>query len=282
MKKILRYIFLNNFKNILFMLINSRSEYFEFKKIEIKIKKNCKLGKKNTNLSTKIDQVITPNLLKKGEWEYFTIRFILKFIKNKKIKYDFIDIGANIGLTTKQLIVSKSKIQNFHCIEPEIENFNILTKNLSLYKNVSFHNFALTDKKDKTKRIYLNKDNFGDYSLLKKSNQKSSIIKTLNANIFFRKIISEYKIKNIIYKSDTQGFDEIILLSLKEEFLNKINILIIEITNFKYLKNYSLDLINIIKKFDYVEDKNGDKISENEIINKINKEIEFDIFCARN
>ena len=282
MKKILRYIFLNNFKNIFFMLINSKSEYFEFKKIEIKIKKNCKLGKKNTNLSTRIDQVITPNLLKKGEWEYFTIRFILKFIKNKKIKYDFIDIGANIGLTTKQLIASKTKIQNFHCIEPEIENFNILTKNLSPYKNVSFHNFALTDKKDKAKRIYLNKDNFGDYSLLKKSNQKSSIIKTLNVNIFFRKIISKYKIKNIIYKSDTQGFDEIILLSLKEEFLNKINILIIEITNFKYLKNRTLDLINIIKKFDYVEDQNGDKISENEIINKINKEIEFDIFCARN
>jgi len=282
MKKILRYIFLNNFKNIFFMLINSKSEYFEFKKIEIKIKKNCKLGNKNTNLLTRIDQVITPNLLKKGEWEYFTIRFILKFIKNKKVKYDFIDIGANIGLTTKQLIASKSIIQNFHCIEPEIENFNILTKNLSPYKNVSFHNFALTDKKDKAKRIYLNKDNFGDYSLLKKSNQKSSIIKTLNVNIFFRKIISKYKIKNIIYKSDTQGFDEIILLSLKEEFLNKINILIIEITNFKYLKNRTLDLINIIKKFDYVEDQNGDKINENEIINKINKEIEFDIFCARN
>ena len=34
--------------------------------------------------------------------------------------------------------------------------------------------------------------------------------------------------------------------------------------------------------FDYVEDQNGDKINENEIINKINKEIEFDIFCARN
>ena len=128
MKKILRYIFLNNFKNIFFMLINSKSEYFEFKKIEIKIKKNCKLGNKNTNLLTRIDQVITPNLLKKGEWEYFIIKFILKFAKNKKAKYDFIDIGANIGLITKQLVTRKNFIKNFHCIEPEIENFNILKK----------------------------------------------------------------------------------------------------------------------------------------------------------
>lgn len=282
MKKILRNIFLNKFKDIFFLLINSKSEYLEFKKIEIRIKKNCKLGKKNTILSTRIDQIITPNILKKGRWEYFTIDFILKCIKNKQQKFDFIDIGANIGLTTKQLINNNTYIKKFHCIEPEIVNFDILKSNLNGYKNVHFHNFALTNKKGGTQQIYLNKNNFGDYSLLKKSKEESCLIKTLNINHFFKKIITKHKIKNIIYKSDTQGFDEILLLSLKEEFLKKINILIIEISNFDYLKNHKIDLINIFKKFDHIEDENGNKIDDNEIEIKINKKVEFNLFLSRN
>ena len=46
MRKYIRYIYLNSFKNIFFMLLNSNSKYFDIEKIELKFKKDCKLGKK--------------------------------------------------------------------------------------------------------------------------------------------------------------------------------------------------------------------------------------------
>ena len=82
MKKILRKIFINNYKNIFFMILNSQSKYFSLENIELKIKKDCKLGKKNTIIRTQIDEIITPNILKNGKWDYFVVNFIKK--KNKK------------------------------------------------------------------------------------------------------------------------------------------------------------------------------------------------------
>ena len=78
MRKILRKIFINNFKNIFFMLLNSDSKYFSIDTIDLKLKKDCKLGKKNSIISSQLDQMITPNILKHGEWEYFIVNFIKK------------------------------------------------------------------------------------------------------------------------------------------------------------------------------------------------------------
>ena len=83
MKKILRKLFLNNFKHIFYIFQNSNSHYFDYNKIELVIKKDCCLGVKNTKIQTRIDQIITPNILKKGKWDYFIIKFICKYIKNK-------------------------------------------------------------------------------------------------------------------------------------------------------------------------------------------------------
>ena len=50
MKKILRKLFLNNFKSIFYMIQNSNSNYFDYNKIELVIKKDCCLGVKNTKI----------------------------------------------------------------------------------------------------------------------------------------------------------------------------------------------------------------------------------------
>ena len=281
MRKFLRKIFLNNFKNIFFMIINSESKYFEFNKIELKIKKKCRLGKKDTKLITRFDQMITPKILNTGRWEYFVIKFILKYSKNKNYKYHFFDIGSNIGLISKQLLMKNNPIKKFHCIEPEKNNFEILKNNLIQFKNVLFYNFALTNNKLKRRKIFLNKNNFGDFSLLKNSDNHYSIIKTVNINLFFKKIISKYKIKNIIYKSDTQGFDEVLIFSLDKKILNKIDILILEISNFKYLIKNKKKFINLIKDYDIIEDEKGQKINFDMILKKINKQEEFNLLISR-
>ena len=124
-------------------------------------------------------------------------------------------------------------------------------------------------------------ENFGDFSLLKNFNNYYSYIDTVNINSFFKKIILKYKIKNIIYKSDTQGFDETLIFSLDKKILNRIDILILEISNFEYLMKNKNKLINIIKDFKIIEDEKGQKINLDMILKKINKQKEFNLLISR-
>ena len=281
MKKILRQLFLNNFKSIFYMIQNSNSNYFDYNKIELVIKKDCCLGVKNTKIQTRIDQIITPNILKKGKWDYFIIKFICKYIKNKTNQFSFIDLGSNIGLITRQLYLKKPNIKNFHCIEPEKENYNILLNNLDSFKNVYTYNCALTNQESAIKKMYLNKNNFGDFSLLKNSNKTTTYINTVNASSFFNKIISKHKINKIIYKSDTQGFDEMIVLSLSKKILNKIDMMILEISNFNYLKKNILQFFALIENYNIKENDIGKKIDKKQIKKMINDEVEFNLLLYK-
>ena len=281
MKKILRKLFLNNFKSIFYMIQNSNSNYFDYNKIELVIKKDCCLGVKNTKIQTRIDQIITPNILKKGKWDYFIIKFICKYIKNKTNQFSFIDLGSNIGLITRQLYLKKPDIKNFHCIEPEKENYNILLNNLDSVKNVYTYNCALTNQESGIKKMYLNKNNFGDFSLLKKYNKTNTYINTLNASSFFNKIISKHKINKIIYKSDTQGFDEMIVLSLSKKILDKIDMMILEISNFNYLKKNILQFYALIENYDVKENDIGKKIDKEQIKKMISDEVEFNLLLYK-
>ena len=281
MKKILRKLFLNNFKSIFYMIQNSNSNYFDYNKIELIIKKDCCLGVKNTKIQTRIDQIITPNILKKGKWDYFIIKFICKYIKNKTNQFSFIDLGSNIGLITRQLYLKKPDIKNFHCIEPEKENYNILLNNLDSVKNVYTYNYALTNQESGIKKIYLNKNNFGDFSLLKNFNKTTTYINTLNASSFFNKIISKHKINKIIYKSDTQGFDEMIVLSLSKKILDKIDMMILEISNFNYLKKNILQFFTLIENYNVKENDIGKKIDKEQIKKMISDEVEFNLLLYK-
>jgi len=285
MRKVLRKIFLNNFKSIFYMLQNSNSKFLEIESINFKIIKNSNLGKKNSTISSRLDQTITPNLLKKGEWDYFIIKFIKKYLTKYKSRYSFFDIGANIGLISRQIITNKIQIYDFHCIEPEIQNFEILNRNLKNLKkqNIYTYNVALDTNKTGWKKIYINKDNFGDFSLLNENkNQKFKIIKSVNTNKFLNKIIKRYKIINIIYKSDIQGMDEQVVLSLNKKIIEKIKVMILEISNIKFLNKNLNKFKNFINKFDIKEDEKGNKITTKIILNKIKNRETFNLLLGKN
>ena len=227
MRKILKKLFINKFKNIFYMLQNSNSKYFEFNKVVLKIKRDSAFGKKNAFITSRIDQLITPNILKSGKWDYFIIEFINKYCLKKRSKFNFVDVGANIGLISLQLINTNRYIKNYFCVEPDIQNYNILKENLSVNKtnNINTYNYALIDGKNKKKqKIFIDKSNFGNYSLIKKNNHQIDYVKTYNAKKFLNRIINKYGSYKFIYKSDTQGYDEIILLSLGNNIINRFKI----------------------------------------------------------
>ena len=284
MRKILKKLFINKFKNIFYMLQNSNSKYFEFNKVVLKIKRDSAFGKKNAFITSRIDQLITPNILKSGKWDYFIIEFINKYCLKKRSKFNFIDVGANIGLISLQLINTNRYIKNYFCVEPDIQNYNILKENLSVNKtnNINTYNYALIDGKNKKKqKIFIDKSNFGNYSLIKKNNHQIDYVKTYNAEKFLNRIINKYGSYKFIYKSDTQGYDEIILLSLGNNIINRFKILILEISNFDFLTRNIDKFIEIVDQFDEKVDEKGKNLNNKNILEKISSRKEFNLLLSK-
>ena len=284
MRKILKKLFINKFKNIFYMLQNSNSKYFEFNKVVLKIKRDSAFGKKNAFITSRIDQLITPNILKSGKWDYFIIEFINKYCLKKKTKFNFIDIGANIGLISLQLINTNRYIKNYFCVEPDIQNYNILKENLSVNKtnNINTYNYALIDGKNKKKqKIFIDKSNFGNYSLIKKNNYQIDYVKSYNAKKFLNRIINKYGSYKFIYKSDTQGYDEIILLSLGSNIIKRFKILILEISNFDFLARNIDKFIEILDQFDEKVDEKGRNLNNKNILEKISSRKEFNLLLSK-
>jgi hypothetical protein len=278
-KKILTNILLNNFKSIFYIFIKSKYEFLLPEHINFVLKKNTPLGKKGENIKLFFDQIITPNVIKNGSWDIFIINFIKKFSK-KKISYSFIDVGANIGLVSRQILNADIKIKSIFCFEPEISNFLLLKKNVDFFKNSFFFNFALGNTKKNKAKLYLDPLNKGNYSLSKQNiNREYCNIKIINANTIIKKIIRNNKINNIIYKSDTQGKDIEIFLSLDADILKKIKIICIEISHFNFNK---IDFLSRILEFKIIYDESGVKLNKNLLINKLEQKNEFNLLACRN
>ena len=112
--------------------------------------------------------------------------------------------------------------------------------------------------------------------------EKFEIINTVNINEFLKNSLNLNKEKNIIYKSDIQGLDEIILLTINNEIIKKFKLLIIEISNPKFLsKNYK-KFEKILEQFNYIECYPDGKISKALLKKKIYNEGKFDLMLSRN
>ena len=80
-------------------------------------------------------------------WEKEICREIVKHLVNDT---DFLDIGANIGLTTlgvaKLLNHTEKRVRMFHCVECSFRNIVLLRNNTGHLENVCIYPFALSDK----------------------------------------------------------------------------------------------------------------------------------------
>lgn len=235
-------LLLNFFKNKKKLLWTLKNHLFENEigspKFSIlTLFRNTVLGKKNEKIYVVNDSYQSWNLINDANYQNEFIKRIRELI-DKKIQYDFIDIGANIGLMTRCLLNNKINIKNSYCIEPNRENFFCLKNNLANFKNINLYNFAL-DKIEGKKKLYLDKHNKGNFSFysemmtLKKnklnflnSNKNYEIIECKSIKKFFGRLV----VKENIIKIDTQGYDEIIFQEIPEKILKKNKIMIIEIS----------------------------------------------------
>jgi FkbM family methyltransferase len=134
-----------------------------------------------------------------------------------------IDIGAHIGLFA--LFESQfCKNGKIYCFEPIIENYDILIKNIELnnIKNIIPFNQAVSKENENTK-IYLNSDDSA-HSVFSSGKNFVQVKSTTLKSIF-----DENNIDNCdLLKLDCEGAEYEIIDSIPEEYLLKINKLIIE------------------------------------------------------
>jgi len=184
------------------------------------------------DLFINIDETIFPQIITHQEWGTSNNKKILGHLEGNNV--GLIDVGANVGLFTRQMLIASKNITHAYCFEPKISNFELATANLKSFTNVTLFNFGLAEA-NKTIDVSINLTNSGNISL-----DKNAILNTscLTEKVEIRRPDIQKEpftsiIKNhnsLAYKSDTEGLDEIIFTHLGANFWEKIECAMLEIS----------------------------------------------------
>ena len=194
----------------------------------------------------RLSDIISLSSILKGEWEEET-NSVIRYYSKKGYSNFFIDVGANIGLSTCQ---NNNYFKFYYCVEPNPLCFNVLKVNLNLNlesKAYKVFNVGLYDRTVKSK-LFIPKRNWGGAfvknnnpynisTLLKKENltnvnEKEFIvenIKLLNGYTYFHDIFKEIKKKKFtkgFIKIDVEGFEIKVIQYIAKNLPNNISIIL--------------------------------------------------------
>ncbi|MDQ6869756.1 MAG: FkbM family methyltransferase [Pseudomonadota bacterium] len=156
--------------------------------------------------STCTDRVIFPCYAKTGSWSKSIVEIIQLFLKENGGTY--LDIGANIGLTT----VPIASNPNVFCIaiEPDPTNFANLTENVrrnAQHNNIEARQIALLDRRGSVE-FSLSKENMGDHRIASKQDADRAKI---NVSAFpLDEVVTSFK-GPLAIKMDAQGAEPLII-----------------------------------------------------------------------
>lgn len=194
---------------------------------------DCALGNAGDTLLLPFDEVMFPLIMKNKGWSLETLAFLAERI-NPAQTYLALDIGANIGLFTRQAALRFKNITHFFCVEAEPGNFRNLQYNVYglLGDRSTLFNVALS-RMDGEMEFFRDRDNFGNYSLNRDAMRghafDSIIIQTVETNHWMREHIRLNVDDRLIWKSDTQGYDEVIISLTPLDIWNKVDMAIVEL-----------------------------------------------------
>jgi FkbM family methyltransferase len=175
------------------------------------------------------DEVMSPGVKAQAGWDFENLDAFAAHVQPDKI-YTLIDIGANIGLFSRQLLRRVPTIQKILCVEPDPKNFNALKFNLAgLGNRVSFFNLALSSA-DGEADLLRDDNNIGNYSLNSDAMRNRSFdavrVPTRETGGWMTEQLSHAEA--ILWKSDTQGLDEVIASAVPIDIWDRIDVAILE------------------------------------------------------
>jgi FkbM family methyltransferase len=180
-----------------------------------------------------IDEVIAPSVLDTGCWQAEELDFFARHAPPRRAV--LLDIGANIGLITRQLMHRLPNLAAAVCFEPHPANFRLLIRNLTHLPQCHPVNAAVGVSAGEL-RFYEDLRNAGNYSLnidaMHGREHRSSIVRCVPAAA--AQLLAPLPVSQrdcpLIWKSDTQGSDELIVTSLADEFWAQVHAGVMEIS----------------------------------------------------
>lgn len=179
-----------------------------------------------------LDDVIAPFVLTHGHWQMEELEF---FAAHQPAGPSvLIDVGANIGLVTRQLIHRLPSLAAALCFEPHPANFRWLSRNLAHLPQCHLVQAAIGVGAAQELRFYEEVGNVGNYSLnldaMRGKQYRTSVVQCVPAteSQLLARLPEALRDRPLIWKSDTQGFDESIMTSLPDSFWNRVHAGVIE------------------------------------------------------
>jgi len=140
-----------------------------------------------------------------------------------------VDIGANVGLFSRQCLSLIPNIAASFCYEPHPGNFELLTRNIGDVPSVNLFRKGLSNSSGNLV-FYEDPNNVGNYSLnpaAMPADYRQSTVEILDAST--QEIFWLSYNKPVFYKSDTQGHDESIATSLSDDFWTRVKVAVLEL-----------------------------------------------------
>lgn len=179
-----------------------------------------------------LDDVMSPYVMDYGRWQPEELRFVETHLPEGDCV--LVDVGANIGLITRQLVHSIPRIAAAVCVEPHPGNFAMLTRNLVHLPLCRLIQAAMGTQ-DGELRFYEDLRNAGNYSLhadaMRGTSYRTTIVNRLKAteDRLLAELPAPLRQAPILWKSDTQGCDEAIAVTLPDDFSNRVHSGVMEI-----------------------------------------------------
>ncbi|HEX3982879.1 MAG TPA: FkbM family methyltransferase, partial [Acidisoma sp.] len=132
------------------------------------LKEDGPLGRAGEPLLVPTDHVILPTVFTRGSWQPEEIRFFADRLLAED-RYTLLDIGANVGLFSRQIARAFPQLRRIYCFEPSPLNFAALRFNLESLEPLPALHFinAALDTEDGVKSFYQDRANIGNHSLNK-------------------------------------------------------------------------------------------------------------------
>jgi FkbM family methyltransferase len=249
---------------------------------------NSYLGQDGRYIFLQRDRIIKPFVNRYGHWDINLVVFISNIIKSSSSKKLFIDIGANQGLISMQILNMIENVSNvqFICVEPVKKyfiNLKLNIENTNEFNRFTLHNFGLGSFENLDKPIYFTKRNataslHPDLVVEPIVNLKTENVKIISVTNFIENYLPSTKIE-IVIKSDTDGSDiEIFNLFMNSKISHQIICYTLELI----LSNISdISLIEFIQNCNKFNNwnlmvRNGKKIENKmEILRRLQSKEDF-------
>lgn len=179
------------------------------------------------------DYLMCPIVLRRHRWQVEELEFAKRVCTGSE-PITLIDVGANMGLFSRQLLAALPTIVEVFAYEPESQNFACMIHNLEPFRGkVRAVGAALSNKVGQME-FYLDPTNNGNFSLnfyaMPPRYFKTSV-ETKDAAVECAAWMDGGQ--RIFYKSDTEGFDELIATAIPPEFWPQVFAGIMEIWRIK-------------------------------------------------